>query len=314
VVQPNFLGLGAQKCASSWIHKVLEDHPQVFVSQPKELDFFTHYFNRGYTWYERHFDGADSVGAVGEVSPSYFCDPLVPQRVRDYRDDMRLIVALRDPIGRAFSNHLHEIRKGFYHGEDQLFETGLKSNPMYLFQSRYGTHLERWLEVFPKDRVLILVQEEIPLDPVAQARRLYSFLGIDPEHMSAFVDRRSHESVGARHPGLFKAWRTVGDFARRRGLGAMVEAIKTLPPVAATMAANRRDLRAEVPPMRAETEQELQRELAPELLKLAALVGRYDWPWPTWRAVGAMSAELDRDAAKERPPKVSASVRSVAET
>ena len=91
-MQPNFLGLGAQKCASSWIHKILEDHPDVFVSQPKELDFFTNYFNRGYTWYERHFNGAGSAKAIGEVSPSYFCDPLAPERIRRYRDVPRFLL------------------------------------------------------------------------------------------------------------------------------------------------------------------------------------------------------------------------------
>lgn len=291
VVRPTFLGLGAQKCATSWIHKVLEDHPQVFVSEPKELDFFTHHFNRGYTWYEHHFEGEGTAKAIGEISPSYWCDPLAPERVHRYRDDIRLIVALRDPIARAFSNHLHEIRKGFYHGENLLFESGLKSNPMYVFQSRYGTHLARWLEVFPRDRILILVQEEIETDPTTACRRLYSFIGVDPEHRSEFLFRRSHESVGARHPGLFRVWRLIGDYARRRGLDRWVETLKALPPVAAAMAANRRDLKAEVPRMRPETEQALQREFAPELVALADLVGHHDWPWPTWRAAQAMMAE-----------------------
>ena len=285
----------------------------MFVSQPKELDFFTNYFNRGYTWYERHFNGAGSAKAIGEVSPSYFCDPLAPERIRRYRDDIKLVLALRDPIARAFSNHLHEIRKGFYHGPDLLFETGLQSNPMYVFQSRYGTHLASWLKVFAGDRVLLLLQEEIQADPVAEARRLYSFLGVDLEHRSDFLFRRSNESFGPRHRGLLKIWRAGGDFGRRQGLGPLLEAIKQLPPVAAAMAANRRDLRTEVPWMRPETEQALQRELAPELLQLAELVGRYDWPWPTWRAARAMTTECDREVANVPPPQVKASARTVAD-
>ena len=166
---------------------------------------------------------------------------------------------------------------------------------MYLVQSRYWTHLTNWLRVFPKDRLLLIVQEDIVADPVAQADRLYSFLGVDPRHRSALLFRRSHESVGARSPALFRAWRAVGDFGRRHGLGNLVDGVKTLPPVAVIMAANRRDLRAEVPSMHPKTERALQRELTSELMALADLVGRHDWPWPTWHAVKALTAERRSD-------------------
>lgn len=288
MIKPTFICLGGQKCASTWIRKILEDHPEVFVSNPREVDFFSHYFHFGYSWYARHFDDAGSAKAIGEVSPSYFCDPLAPERVHQHQPDVKLILVLRDPIRRAFSNHLHEIRLGHFHGDDLRFEAGLENNPMYLFQSRYGTHLASWLKIFPMSQLLLLLQEEVQADPAAEARRLYRFLNVDPDHQSEFLHRRSHESVGARYPALFRAWRTVGDFGRRRGLGAVVEAIKRQPPVAAIMAANRVDLRTEIPHMRPETEQALQRELAAELFTLAELTGRTDWPWPTWRAAQAM--------------------------
>ena len=294
MVKPTFLGIGAQKCASSWLRDVLGDHPQVFVSQPREVDFFSHHYDRGYTWYERHFDQAGDARTIGEISPSYFCDPLAPARVYRYAPEVQLIVTLRDPLARAFSNHLHEIRMGHFTGNDLRFEAGLESNPMYLFQSRYGTHLANWLSVVPEDRVLLLLQEEIQADPIAQARRLYSFLGVDPGHWSPLLLQRSNESVGARHPVLFRAWRRVGDFGRRHGLGPVVEAVKRWPPVAAAMRANRRDLRAEIPPMRPETEVALRRELAPELIQLAALTGRDDWPWATWRAAQTSVAPRNR--------------------
>lgn len=199
MVKPTFLGIGAQKCASTWMHKILDDHPEIFVSDPKELDFFSYRYDRGYTWYEHHFSKAGTARAIGEVSPSYFCDPSAPDRVAEYDPAIKIVLTLRDPVERAFSNHLHEIRKGHFTGQDLRFEAGLASNPMYLFQSRYGTHLANWLRVFPKDRLLLLVQEEILADPVAEARRLHSFLGVAPGHRSSLLFRRSHEKIGRAH-------------------------------------------------------------------------------------------------------------------
>ena len=73
MVKPTFLGIGAQKCASSWIRNVLHDHPEVFVSHPREVDFFSYHYNRGYTWYERHFEAATKLrlkGVPQMTSPS----------------------------------------------------------------------------------------------------------------------------------------------------------------------------------------------------------------------------------------------------
>jgi hypothetical protein len=295
MVRPSFLGIGAQKCASTWVHNILDDHPEIFMSDPKELDFFSHHYNRGFRWYERHFSKAGSARAVGEVSPSYFCDPSAPDRVAAYHPAIKIVLALRDPVQRAFSNHLHEIRKGYFIGEDLRFEAGLANNPMYLFQSRYGTHVANWLRVFPKDRLLILLQEEILADPASEARRLYAFVGVDPGYQSRLLFRRSHESVGARSIALFRAVRAAGDFGRRHGLGNLVEGMKELAPVAAILTANRRDLRTEIPAMRPETEQALQRELAAEVMALADLVGRHDWPWPSWSV-----AQVQGDRMQER--------------
>jgi len=172
----NFLGIGAQKCASTWIHRVLEDHPQVKVSTPKELDFFSYYYNHGFQWYERHFEESEPCLVRGEISTSYFYDWFAPERAAEYNPDFRLIVSLRDPVDRAYSNHLHEIRIGHYIGPDLGFEAGLAQNPMYIEQSRYWKQFQHWLQFFPKERFLVLIQEEIMADPTYAVHQLYEFL------------------------------------------------------------------------------------------------------------------------------------------
>src|SRR5687767_9096163 len=138
---PTFIGLGGQKCASTWLHVVFRDHADAYVSTPKELDFFSSFYDRGFQWYEAHFAAAEGRRAIGEISPSYLPDHDAPARAHAYNANLRIIVALRDPVERAYSNHLHDIRLGHYSGRDLSFETGLANNPMYLEQSRYALHL-----------------------------------------------------------------------------------------------------------------------------------------------------------------------------
>src|SRR5262249_23883612 len=133
-VKPSFLGLGAQKCASTWLHRIVAEHPQVAMPTVKELDFFSNHYDRGYRWYESQFPAVDGDMRTGEVSPSYFHDIRVPARVRAYAPEMKLIVTLRDPVERALSNHRHEVRAGHIDGADLSFEAALESNPMYVEQ------------------------------------------------------------------------------------------------------------------------------------------------------------------------------------
>ncbi|MBV1868486.1 MAG: sulfotransferase, partial [Marinosulfonomonas sp.] len=84
------IGIGAQKCASSWVHSVLGAHPQIGVSEPKELDFFSYYFDRGYPWYNSHFQDLSEFVARCDTSPSYFYDPRAAERVRAYNKDIKI--------------------------------------------------------------------------------------------------------------------------------------------------------------------------------------------------------------------------------
>ena len=64
---------------------------------------------------------------------------------------MKLILFLRNPLDRLISNHKHEIRVSHLAGNELSVEFGLMNNPSYVEQGLYATHLERWLEYFPKE-------------------------------------------------------------------------------------------------------------------------------------------------------------------
>ena len=278
---PTFLGLGVQKAATTWLHNALSWHPEVFVSEVKEVDFFTNFYNRGYEWYESHFaDGLDH-SVRGEASPSYFHDLQVPQRVHAYRSDMRLIVILRDPIKRAFSNHLHEIRKKHLQSTE-VFEEAVSNNPMYLEQSLYAEALERWMAVFGRESLLVLLAEEVSQDPVGLLNLVTDHLGVSRPPDNDAISRRSHESVANKSEAMQSVLKSGGNVLRSMGLGEALEKFKEAGPVRQALSINKRDLREEVVEMRDETKRDLAHRFAGDMQATARILGRDHLPWPSW--------------------------------
>lgn len=282
-LKPNFIGLGGQKCASTWLYKVVSDHPQVFVSSPKELDFFSCFYDRGAQWYENFFSDA-GVGkkAVGEISPSYLPDADAPDRVKQYRSDMKIILCLRDPIGRLISNHSHDVRLQHFTGDDLSIESGIRNNPMYVEQSLFGKHLARWMAVFPRDQFLFLLQEEIRLNPEAEARRIYEFLGVDLGFSSEFNRMKANESYIPVSRRKEVTLRKMGKAMDAIGLRYLADGIRSSDLYQRLKSRNRLKVEEVIPPMKSETRQQLVQLFRDDMQELAKLLERDSLPWATW--------------------------------
>ena len=284
-MKPTFIGIGAQKCASTWIFAALDTHPEVFMAPGKELDYFTYFYNQGRQWYEAQFDEAGEAGQRGEISPSYFCESDAAPRAAAYAPDLKIIVALRDPVERAYSNHLMEVYKGHFSGTDLSFEAGLANNPMYLEQSRYGRHIARWLDHFPRQQIHIILQEDLKTTDAEQMRALYAFLGVDAEFVSPWLGQRNHVSEVAKNETLARLMRTAGDGARALGLAQLVADAKSWPVISQIRSANTVQMRDVVPPMSDTIRDQLQAEFAEDIRAIAQLIGRESLPWPSWKAL-----------------------------
>ena len=226
-MKPNFVGIGAQKCASTWLYDILATHPQSNLSELKELDFFTRYYDYGYQWYERHFPEANAL-VVGEISPSYLNSSEAPARVKAYNPDAKLLVSLRQPVDRAISNHRHDVRIGLFTGKDMSLEAGLANNPAYIDQGLYAKHLSAWLEHFPREQLKVVLLDDIKMDALATARSVYEFLGIDPQHKSELLHVRSNESYVNRSSLLEQSKNQVRGAIRKVGLGAVWNGVGNL--------------------------------------------------------------------------------------
>jgi hypothetical protein len=110
LARPDFIVIGAMKCGTTTLYRMLAEHPDIGMSRDKEPDFFIveKNFRRGPQWYSDQFD--HSARLHGEASPNYSKAEAfagVPERIRSHCRGVRLIYAVRDPVVRFLSQYRH---------------------------------------------------------------------------------------------------------------------------------------------------------------------------------------------------------------
>ena len=228
-MRPNFLVIGAMKAGTTSLHRELGTHPDVFMSERKELHFFVAEKNwgRGTTWYEEHFAGAEGHRAIGECSPSYSQADVfegVADRVVATLPDVRIVYLLREPVDRMRSMYVHQVAAG---REQRPIEIALRDDPHYLHSSRYAWQLEHYLRVVPTNRIHIATFEGLRDDRAAVMRAMHHFLGVRPTaidhppvHAGAASDRRARRPIAgslAHVPGYRSIVDRVPPRLRRAG-------------------------------------------------------------------------------------------------
>jgi len=206
---PNLIIIGAQKCGTSGLHYYLSLHPEVSMSNPKELNFFIEErnFGRGLEWYSRHFDPA--AKCRGEASPNYTAYPQhlgVPERIASVVPDARLVLIVRDPIERITAHWIHNYAKRREKGD--LRATLLHPNTSYVTRSKYFMQLQRYLAHFSEDQILVLDQTDLRDRRMPTLRRLFEFVGVD---------------AGYEHPKFMQVRHSTSRKKRATRLGMRVQ-------------------------------------------------------------------------------------------
>ena len=172
---PDFLYIGTSKAGSTWLFNALAVCPDVWLASNKGLYFFDAHFDRGPDWYRQQFQGADGR-AVGEFSHSYLSSPEAPPRIAEYSATMRLLVCLREPVDRAFSDYLDLVKNNGFTGS---FNEAIEQHPRLLDRGRYATHLSRYLEHFPMSQIHVGLFDDLKTGAQTYADEVYDFLGLD---------------------------------------------------------------------------------------------------------------------------------------
>lgn len=214
MARPNFLVIGAPRAGTTLLHTILAAHPEIYVPRArKEIHYFDRYYERGSDWYERFFPDARirARRVVGEVTPGYLAHLGAPARIKAELPDVRLVVILRDPVARAISWYNYQRRS---RNERRPFEVFLAQDPDVFEAGFYHRHLQRYLALFDRRALHVMIYEDLVRQPGPELERLRTFLRLarpwkDPE---ALIARRVNASHLPRFRRAFALARQFGSW------------------------------------------------------------------------------------------------------
>jgi len=239
--RPTFLIPGASKAGTSSLHYYLNEHPDIHMSNPKELRFFDREKNhrKGLTYYESQFEPAEEIA---ETSPPYWYHGItfdtngdyrwddtddVPRRVAESYPDMKLVFTIRNPVDRSYSQYWKNVCAGWEDAptyrqalEQELAGERRKedSPTCWIYKNDIPTHLERWLQFYERSEMKIIVFEEWIEDPETTLNETCEFLGVATRETWDRKTEEKNPSVSPRSRRLTHFFRSHLDYSGLRKL------------------------------------------------------------------------------------------------
>jgi hypothetical protein len=267
-VEPNFLYIGTSKAGSTWLFAVLAEHPDVFVEPGKGVYFFTAKYSKGVDWYREQFHGVSGETAIGELSHSYLYSAEAPGRIAAMNPEMKLLVCLREPAERAFSDYLHKVKNGKI---NVSFEEAVHQVPSIVERGKYHKYLKPYIERFGRDAVHVGVFDELRSDPDLFVSRVFDFLEVENREVPPHLRKKIMPAGDPRSFTIAQAAKKVASFMRWMGLRSVVGTVKRSPQIRYVL--YRPYQNGERPEMRPETRESLRQTFAPEIRQLDKLLG-----------------------------------------
>lgn len=213
-----FFLIGAMKAGTSTLYKYLAAHPDIYGTPRKEPRFFaipqpSAAETRAYA---ALYEGRTSEPWAFEASTAYTKYPMlpgVPERIHAAHPDALLIYMVRDPIERICSAYLHNRAEG---REQRPFEEAVFAGSQeYLNVSKYHMQIERYLQLFPRERLLVLLFEDFVADPDGALDQIARFLRLERGFKEVGAARRYNETAKKRAPhAVFRLMRAAPAYRR----------------------------------------------------------------------------------------------------
>ena len=216
--RPTVLVIGAQKAATTTVYELLRRHPDIHLpAEVKETNFFIDEgsWDRGLDWYEGLYEPGRDHRHRGDISPAYTAFPLfrhAPERAASLVPDARLVYVVREPVERMVSAWTQLSADGHEH---RPLADALLHEAHYAQLSSYGLQLDRWLEHFPLEALLVVRSEDLLADPGEVLDQVLAHLSLPPGWRPDALGGRWNTSAGKTT--VPRALRTAAALLRTAG-------------------------------------------------------------------------------------------------
>lgn len=222
----SFIGIGGQRCATTWLYEMLKSHNEIDFPNEKEVHFFSYYYHFGYDWYESLFQKKKSHN-LGEFSTSYLYDIQAPERVKKYNEKMKILVVIRNPIDRLISHFRHEIELGNVDINNwDLSLESLEKNPTLFDYGLYWKYLSLWMSFFSRDQIFITLYDDILNDNKKVLKNIYNFLEVNEKFIPPQKGKIINASIIPKSISFNKKLNFVAKSMRSLKLGFLVDQAK----------------------------------------------------------------------------------------
>lgn len=300
----DFFIVGEPKSGTTALAQFLSDHPQIGFSRPKEPDYFAtdireecdafhngkhpYFIIRTSKQYQRCFDHCQDKPLWGEGSTLYLNSKQAAANIHEYNPEARIIIMLRNPIDFMYSLHMQMVNISTENeadfaaalakeaerrrGQALSRSTRAPSDLFYNERAHYTAQIQRYLDVFPREQILMLIAEEFQRDNAGIYKQVLKFIGADdsfrPEEF-----RRVYESKAPRSPLLH---RTLNNMHLKNTVLRLTgpEGYERLKQTGAKFLLREQSRQPLDPSLR----QQLVKTYRPEIRRLAGLLNRPDLP------------------------------------
>ncbi len=198
---PALIIAGAQKAGTTQLHTYLSKHPRCYSGVRKEVNYFSHHFDRSQAWYRSQFPLKRALSVVDGIcldsSPMYLPSAKAIRRMHEILPAVKVIVLLRDPIERTYSHYQHlksrwREQRTFSEAIDEALallpnvleptETvcAFHGTPVeYVSWSYYAHQLRVILDVYPREQLMVIDSADLFDDTNEVCQRVFDLLGLE---------------------------------------------------------------------------------------------------------------------------------------
>ncbi len=276
----DFIGIGVPRAGTTYLSSVLATHPEICISHSKETHFFLtgelrgkatpreqYYETDGLNAIERYFSHCKPFSVRGEFSPWYIYDTAALTAIKNEFPDCKYLIVLRDPVSRALSAHRHLLSGGKVPAR---FEKAAAARPEIIEQSFYASYLENVFSIIPKERVLVMIYEEMISEQEKTMETLANFLGVSNNFDIASDDILQNASYTRALPLEKRVYGVLQMFPRLHKIRRAIP--RSLRITLKQTARNKLSRRAK--PAGEETIAELRSQLIPDIHRTEEILGR----------------------------------------